>query len=377
MPTWVRIRTAPAEPRVPISPFALALAFALAVVVAAAATPIVSRLAVAFGAVDRPNDRKISRRENMPLLGGIAVALGLFVGLAVCALLVEGDVFRGHLEAYLLGGTLLLGVGVIDDRWSLRAFPKLIVQVAAAAVAISFGFQIDHLTDPISRTVWAFPTWLTWVVTLAWIVGVTNAMNFMDGLDGLCTGIGLIIAMTLTFVSWQSGLPSGIAVGLILSGALLGFLPFNFPPARIFLGDTGAYFIGFSLSLLALEGYQKVTVLTFLVPLLALAVPIIDTTLSVMRRVGRRANPMSADRHHMHHRLLDTEGDVRSAVLSIYFLTACFCIIAVSFTRLEGWAAILFLAAVALLTLRLLRNLGFFASDVGSGAANNKEGTAG
>ncbi|MGI9431841.1 MAG: MraY family glycosyltransferase [Myxococcota bacterium] len=360
-----------------VSPFALAIAFSLAAIVAAASTPIVSRFAVAFGAVDRPNDRKISRRENMPLLGGIAVALGLFVGLSACVLLVEEDVFRGHLEAYLLGGTLLLLVGVYDDRWSLRAVPKLIVQVLAASVAISFGFQIDHLTDPISRTVWAFPTWLTWLVTLAWIVGVTNAMNFMDGLDGLCTGIGLIIAATLSFVAWQSGLPSGLAVGLILTGALLGFLPFNFPPARIFLGDTGAYFIGFSLSLLALEGYQKVTVLTFLVPLLALAVPIIDTTLSVMRRVGRRANPMSADHHHMHHRLLETAGDVRSAVLSIYFLTACFCIIAVSFTRLEGWAAILFLTAVALLTLRLLRNLGFFDSDVGSAAATEKEGTAG
>jgi UDP-GlcNAc:undecaprenyl-phosphate GlcNAc-1-phosphate transferase len=329
-------------------------------IVAYVATPLVGRLARAIGAVDRPNERKVSRRADMPLLGGIAVALGVCVGLSIAVILSDGTGFRGHVEAYLLGGALLLMIGVVDDRWSVHAFPKLLVQIAAAAVAIGFGFQVDHLTDPLSRTIWVFPTWLSWLVTVAWIVGVTNAMNFMDGLDGLCTGIGLIIAGTLTFISWQSGLPSGVVVGLVLMGALIGFLPHNFPPARIFLGDTGAYFIGYSLSLLALEGYQKVTVLTFIVPLMALAVPIIDTALSVLRRLSRRMNPMAADRSHMHHRLLETEGDVRSTVLSIYFLTACFCTIAVSFTRLEGWVAILFLVAVALLTLRLLRNLGFF-----------------
>jgi len=338
----------------------LILSALLAAAIALVATPITGRLALALGAVDRPNERKISRRENMPLLGGIAVALAVFGGLWLATSLSPEGLFRGHLGAYLVGGCLLLVIGVIDDRWGLKALPKLLVQVVAASVAIGFGFQIDHLTDPISHAVWVFPTWLIWLVTIVWIVGVTNAMNFMDGLDGLCTGIGLIIGVTLTFISWQAGLMSGMALGAVLVGALAGFLPYNFPPARIFLGDTGAYFIGYCLSLLALEGYQKASVLTFLVPLLALAVPIIDAGLSILRRLMHRANPMSADRSHMHHRILETEGDVRSAILSIYFLTACFCTIAVSFTRLEGWTAILFLAAVALLTLRLLRNLGFF-----------------
>jgi UDP-GlcNAc:undecaprenyl-phosphate GlcNAc-1-phosphate transferase len=151
-----------------------------------------------------------------------------------------------------------------------------------------------------------------------------------------------------------------VLVGVALVGALLGFLPYNFPPARIFVGDTGALFIGYSLSLLALEGYQRVTLLTFIVPLLALAVPLIDTLLSILRRMRRRTSIVRADRLHIHHRLLESAGSHRSAVLSIYFLTACFCIIAVSFTRLEGYAAVLFLGAVVLLTLRLLRNLGFF-----------------
>ena len=337
--------------------WSLSFAFLLALAVSA-------RLAIGVGAVDQPNERKVNRRPGIPLLGGISVATGFFVGLAVAVLLVpEQAGLRSHLEGLLLGGLLVLSLGAFDDRWGLSASPKLVVQIAAAAIAISFGYQIDHLTDPISRQVWYFPTWLIWVVTTLWIVVVTNSINLMDGLDGLATGIAAIIAVTLTFIAWQGNHLAGVLVGVALVGALLGFLPYNFPPARIFVGDTGALFIGYSLSLLALEGYQRVTLLTFIVPLLALAVPLIDTLLSILRRMRRRANIMKADRLHIHHRLLESEGSHRSAVLSLYFLTACFCIIAGSFTRLEGYAALLFLGAVVLLTLRLLRNLGFF--DVG------------
>ncbi len=359
--------------------WSLSFAFVLALAVSALATPIVARLAITLGAIDRPDERKVNRRPNIPLLGGISVALGFFVGLAAAMLLTPGETgFRSHLEGLLLGGLLVLSLGAVDDRWGLGALPKLVVQVAAAAIAISFGYQIDHLTDPISLEIWYFPTWLIWVLTTLWIVVVTNSINLMDGLDGLASGVAAIIAVTLTFIAWQGNHVLGILVGVALVGALLGFLPYNFPPARIFVGDTGALFIGYSLSLLALEGYQRVTLLTFIVPLLALAVPLIDTMLSILRRMRRRTNIMKADRLHIHHRLLESEGSHRSAVLSIYFLTACFCIIAVSFTRLEGYAAILFLGAVVLLTLRLLRNLGFF--DVGepgepaSGAATEVEG---
>ena len=338
-----------------------AFAFLIALAVSALATPIVARLAITLGVVDQPDERKVNRRPNIPLLGGVSVALGFFVGLAVAILLTPDEAgFRSHLEGLLMGGLLILSLGAFDDRWGLSALPKLVVQIAAAGIAISFGFQIDHLTDPISRQVWFFPTWLIWVLTTIWIVVVTNSINLIDGLDGLASGISAIIAVTLTFIAWQGDHVLGVVVGVALIGALLGFLPYNFPPARIFVGDTGALLIGYSLSLLALEGYQRVTLLTFIVPLLALAVPLIDTLLSVLRRVRRRSNIMKADRLHIHHRLLESEGSHRSAVLSLYFLTACFCVIAVSFTRLEGYAAVLFLGAVGLLTLRLLRNLGFF-----------------
>jgi UDP-GlcNAc:undecaprenyl-phosphate/decaprenyl-phosphate GlcNAc-1-phosphate transferase len=356
----------------------LVLTFVLALAVAAISTPVVSRTASALGVVDRPGERKVNMRQNIPLLGGLAVALGLFVGLSFSILTMDLEHSKGHVEAYLLGGTLLLAVGAVDDRYSLHAWPKLGIQILAAAIALFFGFRIDHLTDPVTLEIWEFPTWLIWLTTTLWIVGVTNAMNLIDGLDGLCTGVGAIVTVTLTYIAWQSGMPEGVVVGVALAGALSGFLIHNFPPASIFLGDTGALFIGYCLSLLALESYQKATVLTFIVPLLALAVPIMDTLLSILRRIRRRTNPLSADRLHIHHRLLDQEGSDRAAVLSIYFLTACFCIIAVSFTRLEGYAAILFLVAVTILTVRLLRNLGFFdTADAPKGGGPDAPGPEG
>jgi UDP-GlcNAc:undecaprenyl-phosphate/decaprenyl-phosphate GlcNAc-1-phosphate transferase len=352
----------------------LLIVFGTALGVAALATPIAGRFARIVGAVDRPNDRSVNRRADIPLLGGLAVALGVFVGLSAAVMGMEAPHAKGHIEAYLVGGSLLLAMGVVDDRYGLRAVPKLFIQIAVAVVAILYGFRIDHVTDPVTLDSWMLPEWLVWTVTTLWIVGVTNAMNLIDGLDGLCSGVGAIIAVTLSYVAWQGGLADGAAVGVALVGALVGFLLYNFPPASIFLGDTGALFIGYCLSLIALEGYQKVTLLTFIVPLLALAVPIMDTTLSVIRRITRRANPLAPDRLHMHHRLLESEGSDRAAVLSIWFLTSCFCVISVSFTRLEGYAAILFLVAVAILTLRMLRNLGFF--DNGDRARTAEGGAA-
>jgi UDP-GlcNAc:undecaprenyl-phosphate GlcNAc-1-phosphate transferase len=331
---------------------------AVALGVSAACTPAIARLATAFDIVDRPNPRKVSQRLGVPLLGGLAVALGFGAGLAAALPQFAASVSTQRLMGLGVGGLLLLATGAYDDRFGLSAWPKLVVQIAAAAIAISSGFRIDHATEPISHSYLEFPGWLTWVVTTLWIVGVTNALNLIDGLDGLATGVAAIIAATLTIIAAQSGHPLSICVGVALGGALVGFLPYNFSPAKIFLGDTGALFIGYVLALLALESYQRATLLTFVVPMLALAVPILDTGLSILRRLRRGVNPFSADRHHMHHRMLDAHGNTRGAVLQFYLLTGCFSLIALSFTRLSGLAAMLFLAAVVVLTLRLLWNLG-------------------
>ncbi len=351
-----------------MTPIQLVTPFLVAFTVTALATPMVSRLAKSLDIIDRPNERKVNLRADIPLLGGLAVAMGFFVATALVVLQTdEPNLFRGHLEGFLVGGTLLLAIGIWDDRYTLSWKPKILAQVGAAWVAIWYGFRVEHFTEPLFHTTWEFHPAVVWVVTTIWIVGITNAINLLDGLDGLATGVAAIVGATLTYVCWEANQTFGLLVGLALVGALLGFLPFNFSPAKIFLGDTGALFAGYSLSLLALEGYAKATLLTFVVPILALAVPLIDTGLSILRRFVRRQPITDPDRQHIHHRMLESSGTHRDAVLSIYFLTACFCVIAVSFTRLDGWAAILFLSLVVILTVRLLRNLGFLETDPGQG----------
>ncbi|HXV37154.1 MAG TPA: MraY family glycosyltransferase, partial [Myxococcota bacterium] len=335
--------------------------------------PLAMRLAIYAGIIDRPNERSVSRRPDMPLLGGIAVGLGFAAGLAVALRQVAPPTPDGHLLALALGGSLLLAAGIYDDRRGMNAWAKFSVQIIAAVLATASGYHIDHLTEPFSRTTFFLPTWLSWTVTVLWIVTVTNAINLVDGLDGLAAGVAAIIAATLALLAAQAGEIFGACMGVALVGALLGFLPFNFAPARIFLGDTGALFIGYVLALLALEGYRQVTLLTFVVPLLALAVPILDTALSVIRRLRNHAPIFNADRQHMHHRMLEFEGSARSAVFQVYVLTAAFCLISMAFSKLEGYMALLFLAAVALLTYRLVANLGALSREPHAAAPSSAE----
>jgi UDP-GlcNAc:undecaprenyl-phosphate GlcNAc-1-phosphate transferase len=353
-----------------VSALNVAISLVVAVMVSVVATPVVAIAALRLGAVDRPNKRKVSRRQDMPLLGGMAVAAGATAGLLTFVLRSPGYITGlDGVWGILIGGSIMLVMGAVDDRYGLSAFQKLSVQLLAAGVAYAAGFSILMFREPISGLEFELPFWLSLTVSVVWIVAVTNAINLIDGLDGLATGLSAIVAATLSFVCFQAGQYTGVIFGVCLVGGLLGFLPYNFPPARIFLGDTGALFIGFALSLIAIEGYEggfrKASVLAFVVPLLALAVPLLDTLLSILRRVRSGKGIFDADRMHMHHRVLRlNEGSQPRAVLFLYLLTACFCIIAVSFTRLKDLAAsTLLLAAVVLLTVRLLRNVGILSTD--------------
>jgi UDP-GlcNAc:undecaprenyl-phosphate GlcNAc-1-phosphate transferase len=235
-----------------MQPLEIAVALFVAFGVTLVVTPLVGRLALALDVVDRPSVRGVSRRLDMPLLGGLAVGAAFVAGLGVALWLYSGVLAEQRVRGVLLGGALLLALGVWDDRFGMSAWPKLAVQLAAAAIAILHGFQITRLTDPFTLSLIDLPLWASWLLSLLWIVGVTNAINLLDGLDGVAAGVGVIIGATLTLIAWQAGQPLGVCLGVALIGSLLGFLPHNFPPARIFLGDTGALFIGYVLALLAL-----------------------------------------------------------------------------------------------------------------------------
>ena len=346
---------------------------------AALATPLVARTARALAIVDHPSERGVSARAGMPLAGGLAVAAGFAAGFAAALHAISEAVDPRQLDGLVMGATVMVVAGICDDRWGMNAWSKFLVQFFAAAIAIAHGFEIAHVTEPFTMKSIVLPDWLKWVVSALWIVGITNAINLVDGLDGLASGVGAIIGATLTVIAWQAGQPLAVCVGVALVGALLGFLPYNFWPARIFLGDTGSLLIGYMLGLLALGGYRQLSLITFVVPLLALALPIIDTLLSILRRIRKGTHIFQADRMHMHHRLLAVEGSQRRAVLQIYLATAAFCLIALSFTRLEGPMAAFFLVAVLALTARMVWNLDALSIEGGEPpseepAAGAKEG---
>jgi UDP-GlcNAc:undecaprenyl-phosphate GlcNAc-1-phosphate transferase len=350
----------------------------VAIAGAALATPLVARTARVFRIVDHPSDRGVSARSEMPLAGGLAVAIGFALGLAAALFALRESIPPGRLDGLVAGGTVMIVAGICDDRWGMKAWLKFLIQTVAAAIAIGHGFEIDHFTEPLTGTSFQLPVWLAWVVSTLWIVGITNALNLVDGLDGLAAGVGAIIGATLTVIAWPAVAvhPFGVCIGVALVGSLLGFLPYNFWPARIFLGDTGSLFIGYVLALLALDGYRQLSLITFVVPLLALAVPIIDTFLSILRRIRMRTPIFSADRLHMHHRLLVTEGSQRAAVFQIYLVTTAFCLIALSFTKLQGPMAVLFLIAVLALTVRMLWNLDALSLESSEPAADEPPGGA-
>ena len=358
---------------------ATVIGFAAALLATLVATPFVRALALGRNLLDAPNHRKV-HTEAVPRLGGVALGAGLILGTVGAILLSPEarDILLRHgfrFATLVAAAGVLALVGLYDDLRGLSARAKLLAQVLAGLVAFAGGNALVLFAGGVVGPAAAVA--LNLAATVLWVVAITNAMNLIDGLDGLATGVSAIICATLTVIAWQGGHIAGMCIGIGLLGGLLGFLPWNFPPARIFLGDTGALFVGFTLAVLSLEGYRQLSLIPFVVPVLALAVPILDTLVSIIRRLRVRAPIFSADRQHMHHRLLETRGSTRAAVLQVYFLSACFSLIALSFTQLQGAVAVACLVVVVLLTLRMLWNLGLLSRtadvSVAGGAAPAKE----
>lgn len=318
------------------------LLFGLAAVASLVLTPAVGALATRVGAIDVPDERRVHLRPT-PRLGGLAVYASVIASFAAVLCLDAGaleaaEIFRKHLGPLALGATLVVALGVVDDVRSLRPGAKLLLQFAAAAMVVGSGFVVGDLLG-------VKLGWFGVPLTILWVVGVTNAINLIDGLDGLAAGVGLIVSITIFAVSISSGRPGEAMILAALAGSLAGFLRYNFHPARIFLGDSGSLFLGFLLAVVSIAGQTKPeTTVAFVVPILALGLPIADTFLAVARRALRaihvvranaeqdayeflflgRAAVFTADRDHIHHRLLGFGISHRRTVLVLYAVCALF-----------------------------------------------------
>ncbi len=322
----------------------IVLAVVVAAVLSFAATPLVKKLAVLVGAMDVPKDERRMHKVPIPRLGGLAIFIAFVVSVLLFA-----EIDR-QLMGILIGALIIVILGVLDDIYALKALPKFIVQILAAVVVVSFGCRIQFISNPVltsSATYLRLPSILSVIVTVLWIVGITNAVNFIDGLDGLAVGVSGISAATMLVVAILVAEQNVAVIMAALFGACLGFIPYNFNPAKIFMGDTGSTFLGFILATMSIQGLFKLyAIISFAVPFLILGIPIFDICFAIIRRVAKGQNPMAADRGHVHHRLIDMGFNQKQAVMITYLLTALLGLAAVVLTSSGAGRALILLGSI-------------------------------
>lgn len=312
--------------------------------------PWVVRFAYRVGHVDQPDARKV-HTTPIPRLGGIAIFAGFMLGLGLLELLVPGELFalEGPLRGVLAGGILMFAVGVLDDLKPLNAKLKFGLQILAAVVAFYLGVRIEFISNPWGG-MFFLQGLLPLMITVFWLVGITNTINLIDGLDGLAGGVSLIAAGTIGVIAMQTNQLVPGLLALVLAGSTIGFLRYNFNPAKIFMGDGGALFLGFTLAAIAITGVLKLIVaMAFALPLLILGVPILDTAFAIVRRLYHRKPIFSPDRGHLHHRLLDAGLDQRRAVVVIYGICLILGGFALELARVEGSHTVLMAGGAFLL----------------------------
>lgn len=301
-----------------------ALAVLCAGLIAFTMTPPVRVLAFRIGAVDIPLDQRRMHKKPIPRIGGLAIFFGFTASTMIFCNPTK------ELLTIWIGGFVLVALGILDDVFRLPAMLKFVVQIGAAVIAVVNGVVIDHISiggNYVMFGVWRIP------ITILWIVGLTNAINLIDGLDGLACGVSAISSASLFCVVLLNGDLHSAMITAILTASCIGFMPFNKNPAKIFMGDTGALFLGFTLAVMSVQGVFKLhTVISFLVPLSIFALPLLDTTVAIIRRVAHGKSPFSPDRGHLHHKLVDMGFTQKNAVRILYAICALLGLVAVVFT---------------------------------------------
>lgn len=333
------------------------ITFVLAALTSAILTPITIKLAYKVGAVDVPKDARRIHSKAMPRIGGLAFILGFFISI-IYMLLTGGIDNTTNLSGFFIGLAIIASVGFLDDVYQLKAWQKLIAQIVAAIIVIASGLRICYINIPF-LTLYGLNDVLSIIITFGWIIGVTNALNLIDGLDGLATGVSAIstLALSVIFILNGSGdLPLILTIALL--GGLVGFLPYNFNPAKTFMGDVGSNSLGFILATVSMIGMAKTyTFMAIILPVVILGLPIFDTLFAIFRRVSHHKSIMEADRGHLHHKLIDAGLTQKQAVLVLYAVTAVLGILAVVILESSVWKVIMLVAILAVLSVLGSKNL--------------------
>lgn len=312
-------------------------------------TPLVKRFALKIGAIDQPNNRKVHKKV-MPRLGGLAIYFSFLAGFFI--LQPESP----YSIAIFFGGLIIIITGFLDDLFNLPARIKILGQLAAALVVIFSGVEIEFINLPFGGRlefgIFAIP------LTILWIVGITNAINLIDGLDGLAAGVSSIALVTISGMAVIMGNTFVVEMGFIILGSTLGFLIYNFHPAKIFMGDTGALFLGYMISVLSLLGFKNVTVISFIVPIIILGVPISDTFFAIIRRIVNKQPISAPDKSHLHHCLLRLGFSHRQTVLVIYGMSAIFGLVAVIFSQATTWVSLIIFFSLLLAIELIVEKIG-------------------
>ncbi|MDE7245097.1 MAG: undecaprenyl/decaprenyl-phosphate alpha-N-acetylglucosaminyl 1-phosphate transferase [Oscillospiraceae bacterium] len=327
--------------RTTVTPVIMSLAVSM--LLSFALTPLVKRLAYKIGAVDVPKDKRRMHDHPIPRLGGLAIFIGF-----VITVLIFAETGR-QLRGILLGSCLIVAVGVVDDSHPLGAGIKFILQIVAALIAVWHGVVIEAIANPLpvgggylEFGIMAVP------ITVIWIVAVTNSVNLIDGLDGLADGVSTIAALTMLVLALLLDDLEMAVICAALVGACIGFIPYNRNPAKIFMGDTGATFLGYMLATVSVTGLFKLyAMISFIVPFIILGFPIFDTVSAFTRRVLKGQNPMKADRSHTHHKLIDMGMNQKQAVATLYQVAAVLGLCAVMIVTTGYVKVILSVAALA------------------------------
>lgn len=314
------------------------IAFVISLSVVLLTIPPIQKLAIKLDFVDKPSQRKF-HKISVPQLAGIPIFLGFFITISIFIKRGISD----HLLAIFIGSFLILLVGLIDDWFKSKgkefpAWPKAAGQLLAAVVIFFSGIVFTGFSNPFTGDFILLPVYLQFILTIVWIFGITTVINFMDGLDGLSGGITTISAITLFIVALFKGQQEAAILSIILVGATLGYLKYNKPPAKIYMGDAGATFLGFMLAIITLIGpFKQATVLSLLIPILILSVPIFDNLYVVIKRLLAGKPIYVADRSQLHYRLISKGLSSKHSTMFIFLISTCFSLLAIIFLLIDSY----------------------------------------